>query len=139
MQDLLNIPEEEREERTTQLFDKVRPFLEQYAQKKIGSRVLQLIFKWGDEKVKAAIFNCIKKAWKDLIKSKYALYLIQHVVKERTIPEVADDAILLQSTWEGARVLDTYLKNSGDEAIRFVKAKFYELWEKSKNGDIKAQ
>jgi hypothetical protein len=98
-----------------------------------------LIFKWGDEKVKAAIFNCIKKAWKDLIKSKYALYLIQHVVKERTIPEVADDAILLQSTWEGARVLDTYLKNSGDEAIRFVKAKFYELWEKSKNGDIKAQ
>ena len=86
MQYLLGIPEEEREERTKQLFEKVSPFLEQYAQKKIGSRVLQLIFKWGDAKVKGAIFNCIKKAWKDLIKSKYALYLIQHVVKEKSIP-----------------------------------------------------
>ena len=84
--DLMAIPMEEREERCTEYLEKVRPFLHKYAQKKLGSRVLQLIFKWGDKTVKEETHKIIKKNWKDLIKSKYALYLIEHVVREFNIP-----------------------------------------------------
>lgn len=50
--DLMAIPKEQREERSTAYLEQIRPFLHNYAQKKMGSRVLQLIFKWGDQKVK---------------------------------------------------------------------------------------
>lgn len=76
--------------------------------------MLQLIFKWGDKKVKEETFKIIKNNWKDLIKSKYALYLVEHVVKEFHMPEVVDDAILLQGSWEGAKIAQTYLENSGE-------------------------
>lgn len=48
-------------------------------QKKLGSRVLQLIFKWGSQKVQTGIHQIVVNHWKDLIKSKYALYLIANV------------------------------------------------------------
>lgn len=89
MQDLLNIPIEEREERCRGYHEKIKPFLHQYAQKKMGSRVLQLIFKWGDKDVKESILKITRKYWKTLIKSKYSLYLIEHVAKEFNIPEIA--------------------------------------------------
>ena len=47
----------------------------------------------------------IKKHWKELIKSKYALYLIEHVVRECPLPEIAEDVILLQGSWEGAKIV----------------------------------
>lgn len=83
--------------------------MHKYAQKKLGSRVLQLIFKWGDKKVKEETFKIIKKNWKEIIKSKYALYLIEHVVKEFHMPEVLDDVVLLQGSWEGAKILQSYI------------------------------
>lgn len=107
------IPIEEREERCSEYLEKVRPFLHKYAQKKLGSRVLQLIFKWGDKKVKEETHKIVKKNWKELIKSKYALYLIEPVVKEFHMPEVVDDVILLQGSWEGAKICQSYLEGSG--------------------------
>jgi hypothetical protein len=89
--------------------EKVKPFLHKYAQKKLGSRVLQLIFKWGDKKVKEQTHKIIISHWKELMKSKYALYLIEHVVREFHVPEVVDDVLLLQSTWEGAKIAQAYL------------------------------
>jgi hypothetical protein len=133
------MPKEEREERCTAYLEKIRPFLHQYAQKKMGSRVLQLIFKWGDKKVKEEIFNIIKKNWRELMKSKYALYLIEHVAKEFTFSEVLEDVILLQGSWEGAKIVQAYLERSGDEGARLLKNKFYDLYEKSKANDLKAQ
>jgi hypothetical protein len=33
-------------------------------QKKVGSRVIQLMFKWGDEEIKSSIFKTMIKNWK---------------------------------------------------------------------------
>jgi hypothetical protein len=112
--DLMAINEEDREERCSEYLEKVRPFLHKYAQKKLGSRVLQLIFKWGDQKVKEETHKIIKKHWKELIKSKYALYLIEHVVRKFNMTEVVDDVILLQGSWEGAKIAQAYLETSGE-------------------------
>jgi hypothetical protein len=68
-------------------------------QKKIGSRVLQLIFKWGDATVRNVIHQCILQNWKDLIKSKYSLYLIEKVSKNLELPGVPEDVVLLQGSW----------------------------------------
>lgn len=51
-------------------------------QKKIGSRVIQLMFKWGTPEIKACIHKTILAHWKDLIKSKYALHAISKVSAE---------------------------------------------------------
>jgi hypothetical protein len=48
-------------------------------QKKQGSRVCQLLFKWGDQTIKTTIYKEIITNWKELIKSKYALYIIAKV------------------------------------------------------------
>lgn len=133
------IPKEDREARSTQYFQKIQPFFHSYAQKKMGSRVLQLIFKWGDVKVKEEMHRIIKKYWKQLIKSKYALYLIEHVAKEFPIPEIVDDVVLLQGTWEGAKIIQAELENTGEEGAKLIKKKFIELWEQNKSNDLKAQ
>ena len=66
------------------MFVKVEPFLQQFMQKKQGSRVTELMFKWGPFKeVKSKIYQCVKKHWKDLIKSNYALYVISKVMAEK--------------------------------------------------------
>lgn len=74
-------------------------------QKKQGSRVLQLMFKWGGDQVKTAIHKCVLTNWKDLIRSKFALYIIEKMSKEVDLPGAIEDAVLLQSSWEGARIL----------------------------------
>jgi hypothetical protein len=48
-------------------------------QKKQGSRITQLLFKWGSPTTKNIIYKEITKSWKELIKSKYALYMIAKV------------------------------------------------------------
>lgn len=73
---MMEIPSEERAERANAYFEQVKPFLAQYMQKKQGSRVLQLIFKWGGEGVRKAIHKCGLTNWKDLIRSKYALFIL---------------------------------------------------------------
>lgn len=82
-------------------------------QKKVGSRVLQLMYKWGSEEVKKSIQKFIVKHWKDMIKSKYALYLISNVGKTEPFPGVLEDAVLLQSSFEGAKVVEHYIETSG--------------------------
>lgn len=57
--------------------------------------------------------TAIRKNWKDFIKSKYALYLIEHVVREFNIPEIAEDVILLQGSWEGAKIVQAYIESNG--------------------------
>lgn len=74
-------------------------------QKKQGSRVLQLIFKWGGEGVRKAIHKCGLTNWKDLIRSKYALFILEKLSRDYDFPGAVEDAVLLQSTWEGARIL----------------------------------
>lgn len=61
------------------------------------------------------------------------------MAKEFNIPEIAEDVVLLQSSWEGAKIVQAYLEKSGDEGARQLKNRFYELWEKSKANDLKAQ
>ncbi len=64
------------------IFEQVKPFLLAFMQKKQGSRVTQLLFKWGNNATKTTIYKEIIKGWKDLIKSNYALYTIAKVSKE---------------------------------------------------------
>lgn len=74
-------------------------------QKKQGSRVTQLLFKWGNPATKAYIHKEIIKSWKELIKSNYALYIIAKVSKEFELPGIVDDMELLQNNREGAQIL----------------------------------
>lgn len=76
IQNMLEIPVEDRADRANKYFEQVRPFLAQYMQKKQGSRVLQLIFKWGGDKVRNYIHKTAVDNWKDLIRSKFALYIL---------------------------------------------------------------
>ena len=55
-------------------------------QKKQGSRVVQLIFKWGGEKIRKIIHKCALTNWKDLIRSKFALYTLEKISKEMELP-----------------------------------------------------
>jgi len=64
IQNMLEIKEEERMTRCDVLFEKVKPFLNAYMQKKIGSRVLQLMFLWGGPNVRGGMQKCILENWK---------------------------------------------------------------------------
>jgi hypothetical protein len=66
-------------------------------QKKQGSRITQLLFKWGNHSVKTVVYKEIIKSWKDLIKSKYALYVVAKVSKEFELPGLVEDFALLQN------------------------------------------
>jgi len=90
---------EERAERANAYFDKVKPFLSQFMQKKSGSRVLQLMFKWGGDFVKQTIYKCAQAHWKELIRSKFALYILEKISKNFDFPGAVEDAVLLQSSW----------------------------------------
>lgn len=79
---MLEIKKEERPTKTAEYFKKVKQFLATYLQKKQGSRVIQLMFKWGNEEIKSSIFKVILQNWKELIKSKYALHAISTVSSE---------------------------------------------------------
>ena len=74
-------------------------------QKKQGSRVTQLLFKWGNPVTKNYIYKEITKNWKELIKSKYALYIISKVSREFELPGLVEDLELLQNNREGAQIL----------------------------------
>ena len=54
------------------------------------------------------------------------------------LPGAIDDAVLLQSSWKGAKILQECAMRS-EENMKAIKDKFYALWEKSKSEDIKAQ
>ena len=124
---MLEIPVEERAAQVNKYFEQVKPFLAQYMQKKQGSRVLQLIFKWGGEKIRKSIHKCTLANWKDLIRSKFALYTLQKIVKELDLPGAVDDAVLLQSSWKGAHILQECAAKS-EANMKGIKDKFYELW-----------
>jgi hypothetical protein len=68
-------------------------------QKKQGSRVLQLIFKWGGDSVKRGMHKCALANWKDLIRSKYALFILEKISHELEFPAALEDAVLLASSW----------------------------------------
>ena len=138
IQNMLEIPLEERADQANKYYEVVKPFLAQYMQKKQGSRVLQLMFKWGGDKVKNGIHKCAQQNWKDLVRSKFALYLLEKISKEVDLPGAIQDSVLLQSSWEGARILDQCIGRS-DSNMKNCKQKFYSLWQRSKQNDIKAQ
>ena len=138
IQNMLEIPPEERADRANKYFEQVKPFLAQFMQKKQGSRVLQLIFKWGGDKNRKLIHKCALTNWKDLIRSKFALYILEKIGKEMELPGAIEDAVLLQSSWKGARILNECGIRS-EANMKGIKDRFYGLWEKSKENDIKAQ
>ena len=107
-------------------------------QKKQGSRVLQLIFKWGGDKIRTFIHKAAITNWKDLIRSKYALYILEKLSKEVELPGAIEDATMLQGTWEGAKIVHECALRS-EENMKRIKDKFYALWQKGKEEDIKAQ
>ena len=96
-------------------------------QKKQGSRVLQLIFKWGGDKVRRLIHKCALTNWKDLVRSKFSLYVLEKISKEMELPGAIQDAVLLQSSWKGAHILNETALRS-DENMKNIKDKFYGLW-----------
>lgn len=96
-------------------------------QKKQGSRVLQLIFKWGSDKVKNYMHKTAVSNWKDLVRSKFAMYILEKIGKEMDLPGASDDAILLMSSWKGARLLQESA-NRSDDNNKKIKDKFYALW-----------
>lgn len=65
----------------------------------------QLLFKWGNHSTKTYIYKEIIKSWKELIKSKYALFIIAKVSKEFELPGLVEDLELLQNNREGAQIL----------------------------------
>ena len=97
-------------------------------QKKQGSRVTQLLFKWGSPATKTCIYKEIIKSWKDLIKSNYALYIIAKVSKEFELPGLLEDLELLQNNREGAQILENFILSSPEaEAAKKLKARIVEL------------
>jgi len=105
IQNMLEIPVEDRADKANKYFEQVKPFLAQYMQKKQGSRVLQLIFKWGGDKVRNYMHKTAVDNWRDLIRSKFALYILENIGKDMDFPGAIDDAVLLMSSWKGARLL----------------------------------
>ena len=79
---MLSIPNSERSKKAYDYFRKVKPFLQSFIQKKQGSRVAQLIYKWGSQDTKAEIHKIVLQNWKELIKSKYALFLMGKILKD---------------------------------------------------------
>lgn len=49
--------------------------------KKQGSRVLQLMLKWGNPGLRHEVNTSVKKNWKELLKSKYAIHVIGKLAK----------------------------------------------------------
>jgi hypothetical protein len=81
-------------------------------QKKLGSRVLQYMLNWGDINIKNYIYQCVIKNWKDLIKSKYSLFVIIKISKDYDLPGVIDDFILLQNSKEGATIIQNFISKN---------------------------
>ncbi len=88
IQVMLNIPEPERAVQSLVYFKKIRPFLASYMQKKEGSRVIQLLYKWGTAEIKAQVHKVILENWKDLIRSKYALHTISKASNDFDLPRL---------------------------------------------------
>jgi len=40
------------------------------------------------------------------------------------LPCLTDDAVMLQGSWEGAKIVQSYIEGRGDEALQKMKAKF---------------
>lgn len=130
---MLNIPNGDRSQRAHEYHKQIKPFLHSFIQKKEGSRVTQLIYKWGGKEVQASIHQGILQHWKELIKSKYALFMIEKVLKDFEIGQIFDDMILLQNSREGAKVLQSYIeKNPESENVKKMKKKLHGINEKSK-------
>lgn len=128
IQNMLEIKPQDRTAKTGEYFKKVKTFLHTYLLKKIGSRVIQLMFKWGDQEVKTTIYKSILQHWKDLIKSKYALHTISKVSAEFQFPRLVEDAIHLQNNKEGSMVLENFLnKHQGTEKANQIIKKFEEI------------
>ena len=127
IQNMLEIPEADRADQSNKYFQQIKPFLPQFMQKKQGSRVVQLIFKWGGEKARKLIHKSALTNWKDLIRSKFALYTLEKISKEMQLPGAVEDAVLLQSSWKGAKILQESSLRS-EENMKNIKDKFYGLW-----------
>ena len=83
IQNLLETPRDKRNTKANECYEQIEPFLLSFMQKKQGSRVIQLVYKWGDELVKNGILAVVKAHIKDLLKSKYALYVILKLVQNK--------------------------------------------------------
>jgi hypothetical protein len=61
-------------------------FLPNYIAKKEGSRVVQTLIKWADEKVKHIAFDTLKSHWKEMIRGKYSVFVLKLLVRNVNIP-----------------------------------------------------
>ena len=100
--------------------------------------MLQLVFKWATDTERTLITDCLRKNWNEIVRAPEALRLIRTVSKHTPLPEIQEDALLLQGTLKGAKVLQEYA-DQDPQAMEFIKAKFYALREAALNNDIKAQ
>lgn len=92
-------------------------FLPNYIVKKQGSRVVQQLIKWADEKFKHMAFDVLKSHWKEMIRGKYSVFVLKQLVRNVNIPELVDNCDTLQGIYEAAVVLDTFIKHTatGDQ------------------------
>ena len=112
LQKMLAIPQAERSSQAYDYFKQMKPFIQNYAQKKEGSRVIQLIYKWGNQEIKSSIFQIVEKHWKEICHSKYALFLVEKVLKDFDIPIIFQDPLPLLHIKEGSHLLQEYMSKN---------------------------
>ena len=135
---MMSLPREDRSQGAVRHFATIRPFLANYMIKKVGSRVLQLVFKWATETERTAITTCLRENWNEIVRAPEALRLIGTVSKHSPLPQIQEDCFLLQGTLKGAKVLHEYADRD-PQAMEGIKAKFYALREAASSNDMKAQ
>lgn len=66
----------------------VMPFIGSYIHKKQGSRVVQLLVKWGDEDIRQSILDALRPSWKEMIRGKYSIFVLKQLVRYFNFPEI---------------------------------------------------
>ena len=125
---LTALPKEQRTEYANNAITEMLQFLPGYIAKKEGSRVVQMLIKWADPKLRTAAFEELKSHWREMIRGKYSVFVLKQMVRSVNIPELVDSCEVLQSIYEAAVVLDTFVKHTatGDQ-IEAIKRRFLEL------------
>ena len=135
---MLDLAPEARRQGAAKHMSTIKPFLLAYMHKKVGSRVLQLIFKWGEEPERKLIYECLRQNWKDLVRSPETLRLIQTTARTYKLTEIEEDAFILQGSFKGAKILQQHTDNDA-QAMEHIKNKFYGLREAAAGKDVRAQ
>lgn len=83
---MLATPKEQRLGKVLEVMPSVMPFIGSYIHKKQGSRVVQLLVKWGDEEIRQAILDALRPSWKEMIRGKYSIFVLKQLVRYFNFP-----------------------------------------------------